>query len=257
MGRTSPTRADVVGLIPAAGHARRLGRLPSSKELLPVGVTEDGQPRPVCDALLRALASAEIPRALVLLRKGKWDIPAYLGEGSAAGPRLAFLAIDPTPDVATTLDRARPFVAGARVALGFPDMLFSPHDLFDRLLTRQEQCDADIVLGAVPSDQAWKADMVDFDPESGRVRRIAVKEADCGLEWAWICAVWTARFTTFLADEVASDSPMTGERHIGVVIRTALESGFDVRVVACADGQFLDIGTPDDYRRALTTYLDG
>ncbi len=49
MGSADRTPLDVVGLVPAAGEAKRLGKLPCSKELFPVGfhrVGDGGQVNP-------------------------------------------------------------------------------------------------------------------------------------------------------------------------------------------------------------------
>jgi glucose-1-phosphate thymidylyltransferase len=78
MGQTQPQQ--VVGLIPAAGHATRLAPLPFSKELYPIGFHEGPHgPRPkvVAHYLLEKLHAAGIRRVFVVLRDGKWDIPAY------------------------------------------------------------------------------------------------------------------------------------------------------------------------------------
>ena len=84
-------RADgVVGLVPAAGRARRLGLLPVSKELYPIGFTRDsetGDLRPTVAShhLFEKFRRAGVGSAYVILREGKWDIPAFLGEGQLVG----------------------------------------------------------------------------------------------------------------------------------------------------------------------------
>ncbi len=144
----SPSRrkpSEVIGLVPAAGRAERLGPLPCSKEIFPLGFRrgKDGAPRPraVCSHLLESLALAGAGKAFILLRQGKWDIPALLGSGADFSLPLAYLALDATSCVPETLDRAYPFVAGATVALGFPDILFQPSDAYRHLLDRLAETD--------------------------------------------------------------------------------------------------------------------
>ena len=78
---------EIVGLIPAGGKAKRISPLPFSKELYPIGFqTMNGrsQPRPkvVSQYLLEKFSIAqELTEAYIVLRKGKWDIPAYFGDG--------------------------------------------------------------------------------------------------------------------------------------------------------------------------------
>jgi glucose-1-phosphate thymidylyltransferase len=132
-------RYDVIGLLPAGGQATRLAPLPCSKELYPIGfrrVEESGELRPqaVSHYLLEKMRSAGITKAYFILRDGKWDIPAYFGDGSDLNMRLAYLTIRLSSSVPHTLDQAYSFVQHAVVAFGFPDILFQPRDAFVRLL---------------------------------------------------------------------------------------------------------------------------
>lgn len=245
--------SDVIGLVPAAGQATRLGPLPCSKEILPVGfaIGEAGTPRPraACEPLLTSFRTAGIRRAFVLLRNGKWDIPAYLGSGEAFGLDLAYLALAPTPSVPATLDRAYPFVRQAVIALGFPDIFFTPHDAYAHLLTHLQASTADVVLGLFPSTQSWKTDMVALD-EQGTVRQIVIKQPDRGLRFTWSIAVWRPAFSTYLHDHLATAGAPAGERYVGDVIQSAIDDGLRVEAVTFADGSFLDVGTPDDLHSA-------
>ncbi|MEE8525372.1 MAG: dTDP-glucose pyrophosphorylase [Thermoanaerobaculia bacterium] len=251
----------VIGLVPAAGAAQRLGRLPCSKEILPVGVrsTPEGpRPRVICERLFEGFRRAGIVRSLVVLRRDKWDVAAHLGDGRDLGLHLAYLAIDATAGVPETLDRAFPFVEGFDVALGFPDTWFTPGDAYVHLLRRLREAPSkpQVVLGCVPSDRSEKTDMVDADG-AGKVRRIVVKEKDTGLRYAWIVAVWTPLFSAYLheylADPPAGRAP--GEIYPGHVFQAAIDDGVGVEAVMFPDGHFLDVGTPEDLARALESRL--
>ena len=79
----SPER-QVVGLVPAAGSGKRIAPLPCSKELFPIGFQlANGKSEPrakvVSQYLLEKFRIAGITTAYIVLRKGKWDIPAYFG----------------------------------------------------------------------------------------------------------------------------------------------------------------------------------
>jgi glucose-1-phosphate thymidylyltransferase len=246
---------DVVGLIPVAGHARRLPGLPCSKEILPVGFPGE-EPRPACLHLLEYLREAGVRRAFLVLRRGKWDIPALLGAGEGAGLELAYVVVDETAGIVHTLDRAFGFVEDRIVALGFPDTLIRPPDAFARLLERQRARNADVVLGMFPTDRPEKTDMVRVDAD-GRVCELVVKDASSRLTHNWALAVWNPRFTRFLHEFVSQPRRLLeetggGELYPGHVLRAGIREGLHVEGVTFAEGRFLDVGTPDDLRRAAT-----
>lgn len=254
-GAAAAGERDVVGLVPMAGHARRLPGLPCSKEILPVGFPDE-EPRPACLHLLGYLREAGISRALLVLRRGKWDVPEQLGEGGEDGPRLAYLVVDDTPGVVHTLARALPFVGDSLVALGFPDTLIQPSDAFVRLLERQRARGADVVLGLFPTDRPEKTDMVRLDAQ-GRVQELVVKDPSSRLTHNWCIAVWSRTFTRFLREFVSRPDRVhaeagSGELYPGHVIRAGLREGLRVEGVRFPNGRFLDVGTPEDLRRATT-----
>ncbi len=244
---------DVIGLIPAAGKAERLGPLPCSKELLPVGFRDTPRgpaPKVACHYLLDRFRAAGIGRAFLVLREGKWDIPRYFGTGEMAGVSLAYLAVPDSGSVPETLDRAYPFVAGRRVALGFPDALFEPGDAYARLLARQGETGADLVLGLFPADRPWTTDMVELAPD-GRVLRLEVRPAATALRYNWLIAVWGPRFTEHLHTAVLAAPAAEKEPQIGAVVQTAVDAGLHVLGVEIPDGSYRDIGTPETLAAAM------
>lgn len=256
----------VIGLIPAAGVSARLAPLPCSKELLPVGFmpTPTGpRPKPVCLYLLERMRLAGIERALLVLRSGKWDIPAYLGHGGQFGMSLGYLLMDLPHGSPYTLDQAYPFVQGCVVVLGFPDIIFEPADAYARLLERRRATDADVVLGLFPTDTPHTTDMVAVDAV-GRVERIEVKPAQTTLHQSWMLAVWGPRFTEFLHAHLAEVERLRAdpdparrpqrEVYVGDVVQAAITGGLHVDSVAFPDGSALDVGTPESLVRAVRRY---
>lgn len=257
----------IVGLVPAAGKAARLSPLPFSKELYPIGLQRlhndrNLTPKPVCVYLLEKMHQASISEAYIVIRKGKWDIPAYLGDGSMLHMHLAYLIMRLPLGVPYTLDQAYPFVKDSMVVLGFPDIIFSPADAFASLLTRQAESSADVVLGLFPANQPHKTDMVDLDAD-GRIREIQIRPTRTNLRFSWIIAVWTPAFTQFMHDYLIglqdqsrrSDigSNLTGRRElfVGDVIRAAIDNHLVVEGILVQDGIYLDIGTPDTLHKAI------
>lgn len=254
---------NVIALIPAAGEAKRLGPLPCSKEILPLGASfaSDPVPRVICDHLLDAFAVAGVRRVFCVLREGKWDIPAYLSRRPRPDLDLAYMVTPRTPGSPYTLDVAFPFLGDARVALGFPDILFHPVDAFVTLLRRQEHSGADVVLGLFPAPEPQRMDMVRTDGQ-GNVLEILIKPPSTTLTETWITSVWTAAFSQFMHDyllrvrsEVVEnrfpDTRTPREIHVGDVIRAAIAQGMRVSSVSFSGGSCLDVGTPETLDRVL------
>jgi glucose-1-phosphate thymidylyltransferase len=256
---------DIVGLIPAAGNAVRLQPLPCSKEIFPVGFSTGRETsakciKPVCSQLLESMSFAGVTKAFFVLRKGKWDIPSYLGDGEQYGLRVAYLITDSSSGVPFTIDQAFPFVKNARVVFGFPDILFEPKDAFIHLIKRQTETGTDIVLGLFPASSPAKMDMVEFDRDN-RVLAIHPKPTKTSLTYTWIMAVWTPRFTSFshqkllresaqahqLLQEIGPDS----ELYLGHVIEAAIDEDLNVEAVIFSEGKCLDLGTSEDLLMAL------
>ena len=251
---------EVVGLVPAAGQANRLGAIPCSKELLPIGFDTQNEgsgigPKVVCHNLLKHLRSAGITKTYMVLRDGKWDIPHCLGAGESLGLSLAYLIVNVPFGVPYTLDQAFPFVQHAVVALGFPDILVQSHEVYERLLTQQATTRADVVLGLFEADHPHKVDMVDRDG-TGRIRNIEIKPAFTSLRYAWLMAVWTPVFTHFMHDHLhAVNAPGGKELFLGDILQVAIEQGLHVNSVIFSDGSYLDIGTPNDFARAIRSEI--
>ena len=259
------THQEIIGLIPAGGEAFRLQPLPCSKEIFPVGFYEEDQelrlrPKAVCSYLLDRMSIAGVNKAFIVLRKGKWDIPTYLGDGKMYGFPLAYLFMDLPFGVPFTLDQAFPFVKDALVVFGFPDIIFEPRDAFPHLLNRNAKSSADVVLGLFPAHRPNKMDMVELD-ENNRITAIHIKPPKTDLRYTWIIAVWNANFTSFMhqyllenlktGDQGLLNAEANREMFIGEVIHAAITDGLQVEAEIFSDGRCLDIGTPEDLVKAI------
>lgn len=242
---------ELLGVIPAAGGATRLGRLPCSKEILPVGweLGPGGHPHAVvaCEPLLRQMRRAGAARAFVVVGSGKWDVPAFLGDGQRVGLDLAYLVIDDSPSTAHTLARACRHLGEATVVLGFPDLVLSPDNALEVVVDRHRVGDVDVVLGLFPADDPSLVDMVETEV-NGAVRRIAVKPRATKLRLTWLAAVWGARFTQFVDEWMAARSSAEAaqerEVYVGDIVQAAVAAGFAVVGVEIPDGGYADFGVP-------------
>jgi glucose-1-phosphate thymidylyltransferase len=265
--------ASVIGLIPSAGLGSRISPLPMSKELYPVGLDLTSgnalRLKLAAEYLLERMVVAGIREAFVILRPGKWDIPAYFGDGSSVAVRLAYLTVHVPYGVPFTLNQALPFVRDSTIALGFPDILFWPENAYDVVLQRLDQSLADVVLGLFPTAEPTQVGLVELD-RRGRVLGIHEKSDITHLRFMWAIAVWRPSFSRFLHDFVENElqclaagnstgMPGTGahppEYPIGDVIHAAIEAGLIVEAETFERGRYIDIGTPRNLIKAVQQEL--
>jgi glucose-1-phosphate thymidylyltransferase len=252
---------DVIGLVPCGGHAARLAPLPCSKEVLPVGIRclSDGSSRSkvVSHYLLEKMAHGGARRAFLVLRSGKWDIPDYYRDGHSFGMDLGYLITRLPYGAPYTLDQAYPFVRGARVAFGFPDILFGPRDAFAQALQQLAATGSDLVLGLYRAHPGY-SDLVAIDP-AGRVLELVINQSETKLNLAWVFAVWSPAFTEFLHDylrtpRTSAQQPGTAlpaELSVGHVVQAAIREGMQTSSVVFPQHDYLDVGTPEGLQQAL------
>jgi glucose-1-phosphate thymidylyltransferase len=241
--------SEVIGLVPMAGRATRLAPLPFSKELFPVLLRGAARPKVVSHFLLERMRAAGIRRAFLVIRAGKWDIPAYYEDGiESVDMHLAYVTARLPYGPPFSLDAAYPFVRDSIVAMGFPDILFRPANAYEHLLAHLSATRADAVLGLFPLPDTLVDDMMELD-HTGRVRRYYVKQRVPDLKTTWNVAVWTPRFTQFMHEYLRayleSNEAPSSEFIIGPVFEAAVNAGLIVQTVELHDARFLDIGTPE------------
>jgi len=251
---------NTIGLFPAGGKGSRIAPLPCSKEIYPVGLQlqKTGnamRPKVAGHYLLEKMRLAGAEKAYIILRQGKWDIPAYFSDGKILDMPLAYLVVELSHGVPFTLDQAYPFVKDAMVVFGFPDILFQPDDAFIQLIDRQTETGADLVLGLFPASEPNKVDMVEMD-KNGRVTGLSIKPLQTPLRYSWIIAVWTPLFTQFMHNFVQKlklnhdDMESQSEIFLGDVIKAAILKKKPIEKVIFEHGRYLDIGTPEDMAQA-------
>jgi glucose-1-phosphate thymidylyltransferase len=258
---------DLIGVVPLAGSANRISPLPMSKELFPIGFRTsavNGEPRakPVCLYLLEQMRQAGVGKAFLVLRPGKWDIPAYLQDGAMTGIELAYLVMPYGYGVPYTVDRATAFVAGARVAFGYPDIIIEEDGVFARIAEVQAETGDDVVLAAFPCDDPDNWGMIDVD-DGLRVRHLAEKPGRTGMTLTWGAAVWGPAFTRFMHQRLAEMKPdIEAQRAAGVatevqiadVIKAAIDHGLAVRAHLFPHGRLRDIGRPSTLVEAVQDF---
>lgn len=210
--------------------------------------------------LLEKMRRADVKTAYFILRRGKWDIPAYFGDGKMLDMHIGYLIMDLPFGVPFTLDQAYPFSKNAKIAFGFPDIIFEPEDAFVQLLSKQRQSNADIVLGLFEAQNPQKMDMVELD-DQGNICSIDIKPNSTQLRYTWIIAIWTPRFTEFMHQFViehrdpdaaqTDDYSKVTEIYVGEVIQAAVQTDIKIEKIIFEGSEYIDIGTPDDLARAV------
>jgi glucose-1-phosphate thymidylyltransferase len=166
----------VIGVVPAAGHATRLGALDGSKELLEVGGV------PVIEHLLRRLEAGGCTEIRLVTRPEKEDLR------TAAERRGLRVVLGRPPHVGASVALGLEALApDAVVALGFPDTIWEPLNGF-ALLRDALDADADAVLGLFETPDTVRSDVVVADA-AGRVRELLVKPARPPSTRIWGCLV--------------------------------------------------------------------
>jgi glucose-1-phosphate thymidylyltransferase len=271
-GTTNTVPQNVVGLIPAGGTGSRIAPLPMSKELFPIGFQKKGDELPslkvVSHYLIEKFAKAGIRKTFIIIRSGKWDIPAYYGDGTSVNMHVGYLMMGDPFGPPFTLDQAYPFVQNHIVAFGFPDIMISSDDVFMRLQNQQAITQADVVLATFPAHNPQVMDMVEID-ETGKVRALLLKPKKTDLQLCWLCGVWTPVFTQFMheyVDEYRRKNELSianvtnvnavkrEDLTVGEVIQAAIIKGLKIHGVTFPDGRYIDIGTPDDLMKSVGMY---
>jgi len=257
----------VIALIPAAGLANRIAPLPLSKEIFPVRYYAEprpGSPRTQTTmyCLIDKMAAAGIKQAYVILRDGKWDIPAYMTKIRLTDFHIAYLLAGSPLGAPFSLIEAYPFVKDYFVALGFPDILLPGTQVYENILDYLYSGDTDVVLGLFPARHVQTVDMVELDDDQ-KVRNIQIKPPESTLQFTWGIAAWRPRFNHFMHDYLLGIMPQceadyrTGTRreyYMSEVINAALGEGFDIRGIPVADEPFVDIGTPEGLAHAIGNF---
>jgi glucose-1-phosphate thymidylyltransferase len=242
---------ELIGLVPAAGQARRLGLLPYSKELFPLGLQDlviDGVAvkmlKVISQHLLDSMKKAGVKKFFFILGEGKSPIMDYYGNGHKFGGEIAYLYQERLWGMPFALDLARPWLKGETVLFGMPDTIFAPADAFVQLLERHRISGADLTLGLFRTDQPWRFGMVALDARD-RVTRCIDKPATTSLEYLWGIACWSPTFTSFLGDELQAHPYNGQEVVLGDIFQAAVENQLIVQGVRFEDGSYLDIGNPE------------
>ena len=232
------------GIIPAAGLGTRIQPLAFSKELLPVGMRDDGgqmRPKAIGEYLLERLAAGGARKVCFVISPTKSDILRYFG-ARVEEVDIAYVVQPQPAGLCDAIFRAAPLIhPSERVIVGLPDTVWFPAD----------------GLGALPPDRlAFLLFPVDnpsvFDAvvtgADGRVEEIQVKAPEPRSRWIWGAfsmpgAVFHELHQLWLARE-------REDEYFGSLVNAWIADGGEAVGVRAGE-RYVDIGTLHGYREAI------
>lgn len=250
------TKTNLIGLLPAAGRGSRLGPIPCSKEIMPLGFQPSRmaplawQPVTAIELHLQALHYAGVRRAVVIISESKADVVRYIGDGSRYGVAVAYVYQQHLSGMPFALNLARGWIGSATTLFSMPDTLITPIKTVGHLIETHQRSTADVTLGLFPTPTPHKFGMVAQD-DQGRITRFVDKPAQTDLHLMWGLAAWSPKFADFLAAHLAGQPAGRSEYVLSDVFAAALAAGFDIRGVTLVDAHYHDIGTPEDFQSVV------
>jgi glucose-1-phosphate thymidylyltransferase len=247
---------NLIGLFPAAGRGSRLGTIPCSKEIMPLGfqtsVTEDSNWYPVTaiERHLHAFSLAQVERVGIIVGSTKWDIVRYLGNGERVNIPIAYFFQEQLYGMPFALDLAYLWVKDATVLFSMPDTLIAPLDAMAKLVAHHESKKADVTLGLFKTETPQKFGMVELD-DVGKIVNFIDKPVKTDLTLMWGCAAWSPKFTRFIHQYLAKISIPRREVVLSDLFLAALAAGQVFEPFQIDNGHYHDIGTPESFQTAV------
>ncbi|WP_129629195.1 nucleotidyltransferase family protein [Candidatus Oscillochloris fontis] len=247
---------DLIGLLPAAGRGSRLGPIPCSKEIMPLGFRPTQttslawHPVTAMELHLHALRQAGARRAVVIISESKADIVRYIGDGSRYGVAVAYVYQQQLQGLPFALSLARDWIGSSTTLFSMPDTLITPPETMARVSAFHQRHGVDVTLGLFSTTTPHKFGMVEQD-DQGRLVYFIEKPAQSNLHLMWGMAAWSPRFTEFLTAHLADQPPQDTEYVMSGVFNAALKAGLTIQGIPLLEAHYHDIGTPEDFQSGV------
>jgi glucose-1-phosphate thymidylyltransferase len=251
---------NLVGICPAAGHGKRLGPLPISKELFPIGfhyytVNKETRlyPKPISQYLIESMVKANARKIFMVISSHKKSLIDFYKNGTQFGTQIAYIYQEIQTGMPFALDLAFNWIDENTITLfGMPDTLFEPRNAFSMLLETHLCNGSDVTLGLFKTNQPQKFGMVKLDTEQNALICID-KPKQTSLKYMWGIAVWNYKFSNFmhicLTDILAEKT--NSEVVLSTIFNQAIsDTTLKVQGYKFSEGYYIDIGTVQDLKRA-------
>jgi len=247
---------NLVGIIPAAGSGTRLFPYNAGKELLPVGsqsITVNGKleerPKIVSQYIIEAMAKAGVEHIIIVTHPAKHSLMGLHLDGSRYGVRISYIVQHP-PSMAHSIDLAYSWIKTSTVVMGMPDTIVAPNNSMEQLVKYHREDAAELSLGLFSTNNPRKFGMVKTDKDSNIIYH-EDKPTHTDATTMWGLAVWEPSFTQTLHDSLHQPRQSDKEMALGDVFDIMLAQGKICKAFPINDGVYYDIGTYDDYKRAI------
>ena len=220
----------IIGLLPAAGKATRIGGIP--KWLLPV---PEGT---LLDVHCQRMRLAGVSHVLVAAGEHNRDLLLQ------HVPANAIVYEGNSCTMAEDVLLARPYIGDNDVLFGMPDTYHIDGNMYKYLSYMSPQEDVSVALWNINDDQRGKLGQVAVD-NHGMVIDVVDKSLTCPYPWAWGAMSWKPSFWEF----IKPDMP-----HIGYALLQAIRAGLVVKSMLNS-GEYTDCGTPEAYWRLCSTFV--
>ena len=232
------------GVIPAAGLGTRIQPLAFSKELLPVGIRNDGgqeRPKAIGEYLLDRLAAGGASKVCFVISPTKSDILRYFG--AKVGDLDIAYVVQPEPaGLCDAIFRAAPLVhPSERVTVGLPDTVWFPADALGALPKDR------LAFLLFPVDQPSVFDAVVMD-DAGRVEEIQVKSPEPRSNWIW--GAFAMPGAVFHGLHRLWLQRGREDEYFGTLVNAWLSQGGEAVGVKAGE-RYVDVGTLNGYREAI------
>ena len=221
---------SVIGILPAAGKATRIGGLP--KYLLPV--PEGNLLALHCQHMTAAGAS-----------------PVHIGAGYhntgimyQYAPTNTRVYSTNSNTMSQTVLAARLLAAKSKVLFGMPDTYWTAPNVYEQLRAALDSADVAVAVWRIRSDQRGQLGQVGFDDDRF-VRQVVDKDPTCRYEWAWGALAWKPKFWEY----IKPDMP-----HVGYALQPAIDDGLTTHAI-CIDGEYHDCGSLIGYARLCGSFV--
>jgi bifunctional N-acetylglucosamine-1-phosphate-uridyltransferase/glucosamine-1-phosphate-acetyltransferase GlmU-like protein len=213
-----------IAIIPAGGHAVRMGGLPKMLLPSPSGGT-------LLSTLLDRIEAAAPREVVIAATNGnKKLLKSYRARAAL------FDAVTPTMTHAVLLARGNRHMDD-KVLFGMPDTWWQNDDVFQRLSAALDDgADVAVAVWPVRENQRGQGGQVNIWPDN-RIVHVVDKDPACDYSYIWGALAWKPVFWNYLD----ADMP-----HVGYGLQPAIDAGVVVTSVVMP-GAYWDCGTPNGY----------
>jgi glucose-1-phosphate thymidylyltransferase len=244
----------LIGIIPAAGFGTRLYPYNGGKELLPVGtesVLMQGKiierPKIVSQYIIDSMVEAGVKNIIIITNPAKHKLMEFHLNGGKSGANIVYI-VQNSISMAHSINLAYEWIKDSTVIMGMPDTIALPQNCFKQLIKKHNS--ADLSLGLFLTDKPYKFGMIKTD-NAFNITYHRDKPSKTKALMMWGIAIWEPCFTKILHKHIKRTPPVSKEITLGDIFDIALDEGRSCKAYPIVGGKYYDIGTYDDYKRAI------